>query len=269
MKGFKKLFGSKASEATDENSPLSQPTLPPGFYGNFPPSFSIYFTGTSVDKKHDNFLLATANNGALTPLYAFSIHKGVVKHQITLYSGPDCTCAPLALAGNEKHFRSTSIIALPASTAGSSGTTNQIIRLKDCSSVRYESFSFSIVASPPKSDTPQSTEEFVWKSSDRLKPEPGKPFECTLVRRGKNNSTDKDEIVGLWTEESSPEKDSKLGTVHFQGSGTTGELGEPWALAAVISLLRISQVRWEMAVVVEGMAKAAEKLITAGVAVAV
>lgn len=269
------MFGSKGDKKAKASSPpadtievFSRPVLQPGYYGQFPATFSIFFAGPSRDKKTDYYILGTPENAGVSPHNAITIHKGMVKHQITLHVGPNHSSAALGLAGATKLFRSGSVIALPAATTSPNGPVNQIEDLSCRTSIKFENFAFSITVGPPGGGPNSRKEEFEWRTENLLKPPPGKPFERTLVRMP-NQAGAGEEIVGRWTGEQKPEQNAKLGEFQFEGTGATGELGPYWALMVVMSLLRVSQIRWEASAAADSMITAAGKLVVFGVGVGV
>ena len=266
MKSLKKLLGSKgSSEPKDPSSKsskdqiLSSPILPPGIYGTFPPSFSIYLAGSSQDKKSDFFTLCqtqTLGQNVPQPLNAITVHKGLGKHHLTLYSSPRYDSLPLALGGIEKFFSGTAILALPAPVGAE--PKNQIETIKDHKSWTADLHSFS-------ASVGTRTERFEWRG-DNVRRAGKKPYERKLVRLGTGQGQGTEEIVGIWTDEQDPQTlaAGNLGTFAFQGSGATGELGEYWTLLAVASCVKLFQNTWEARAAVDKIIKAASNLLGAG-----
>lgn len=274
MKSLKKLFASRgndketnaSSQTSSRIKEWSQPALTPGFYGQFPFTFSIFFVESRKDKKTDYYVLATEDTQRVSPFKAISFHGGMAKHSITLHSGPTANSAPLALAGIEKRFHSTSIIALPALAAGPGGAINQVERLKYQGSLMNPEMPFSVAVGMPGS-THQHTETFEWRSDPVVRGKPEKSLKRRLVRLSSSTETGED-IVAIWIDELIPEK-SKLGTFCFQGSGATGELGQYWALMAVMTSIRISQMEWLASIVADNMIKGAVGLAGAGIGIGI
>lgn len=145
-----------------------------------------------------------------------------------------------------------SIVALPAASSGPDGPVNQIAQLSAQKSIKFDNFNFTCPVGGAQ-------EQFEWRSDNVLKPVEGRPYERTLVRMRNG-----EEVVGRWTDDRAPEKSAKLGTFQFEGSGATGELGAYWALMAVMTLLRISQVKWEASLAADKMLAGAAKVALLG-----
>ncbi|KAK2596692.1 hypothetical protein QQS21_006207 [Conoideocrella luteorostrata] len=265
MKALKSLFGKDKKRSKTpglEKEAFLRPALSPGYYGAFPATFGLHFLGRSQDKKADYYIIGLDHSGAsVQPLYAVTVHKGTVKHQVTLHAGPNHSDAALGLAGAEKLFRSMSLVALPAPAAGSGDSAptavNDIVQLSPQKSLKYDNFNFSSVVGSG------AREDFEWRSDNVLKPPPkGKLYERTLVRVRSGNGAE--ETVGRWTDDAAPEKTAKLGTFAFEGSGATGELGSYWGLMAVMTLLRITQIKLEASAAADKMLSAAAKVMLTG-----
>ena len=288
MKIFKKALGlpSSSKDNNDNNTqkqkpsskhPLSQPPIPPGYYGAFPTTFSIYFSGQSEDKKTDYFILGLegeSNGQTVTPLNAIAFYRRTAKHQLTLFSGPEhsSTSSPvLALAGIERYGGSTHLIALPAQEPGPGGiAANRIIRLKGGGGgLKYDIYRFKLDVGH------QHTESFEWRTGNMLRPEENKPFKRWLVRLASGSDPDspdreEEEVVGTWVEEedtTTKQTTAKMGTFRFQGSAATGYLGAYCTLGVVVSLLRINQIHWVTAQAVDTMVESAGKMALGGVAI--
>lgn len=291
MKIFKKALGSSNPSKDTTNTPkppskhpLSQQTIPPGSYGHFPPTFSIYFTGPSDDKKTGYFILGpeseneneNSSNGhiTLTPLNAITFYKRTAKHQLTLFAGPQHDTSPvLALAGIERYRGSAHLIALPGQEpgAGPGGVVgNRIVRLK-YGGGDYFKYSFELEVGH---DQHQHLESFEWRTSNAPRPQENKPFKRWLVRLGSNPDSpdrEEEEIVGTWVKEQEHDTTkkkqtttAKMGTFSFQGSAATGDLGPYCTLGIVVSLLRINQEDW-MAAVAADIVTVSEGKVAVGV----
>lgn len=61
-----------------------------------------------------------------------------------------------------------------------------------------------------------------------------------------NNPTSgqEEELIATWVEGNTPRTAAKIGTFRFESSATTRHLGPYGTLAAIVSLLRIIQLRW-------------------------
>ncbi|UNI13594.1 hypothetical protein JDV02_000322 [Purpureocillium takamizusanense] len=262
--GFKDLFKSRGKQksasdsGSSKESPFLEPALAPGTYGQFPQTFDFYFLGRSPDKKTDAFLLAERDGqqGPLRPLNAITVHKGMVKLQDVLHAGPTRDTQPIGLAGTEKLFRSASVIALPPHAGAAAG--NQIVQLVDNGGIKFEKWAFSV----PVGGAAEA-ELFEWRSDNLVRPEKDRPFERRLVRVS-TSADGHEDVVMRWADDPAPERESRLGTVRFEGAGVTGQLGPYCTLAAVMALLRIVQVKSEAQVAADGMLQAAGKLAGLG-----
>lgn len=263
MRKLKTIFTSKGSndDPPDSSKPLSQPVLPPGVYGHFPAVFTITFAWNSDDKKSSTFFVKDeSKEGQAVRLYAFSMNRRKIHHSLTLFNGTDVdSSSPLALAGGTA-TQSSSFIALPGlNDGGISAPENRIERLENKGSLRSlsELFCFSIpVGSSGNVEVQQQIESFEWRGDSALNKRNGNPLERRLIRL-ESTTTQGQEVVGVWTDDVSPLTGNKLGTFQFLGSGATGELGEYWTLMAVMSLIRILEVRYPGAEGVSGMASRA------------
>lgn len=275
--------------------------MTPGLFGDFPEEISVYYSGTSEDKKTRHFFLAddtytdyaSPNNEMewatkdedestsapnitklIKPTHAFEIHQGMVKHQITLHDGPNQDNKALALGGNEKSFRSTPILGMPRETEGPVG--NKIVPIDQSSKSKNEIWTFASATSKSS-----SLESFQWRCVDDASPKQiDSPKDLIRLVPGPNLP---EELVGTWTAEPAPISDdtakrdsslgqapTKLGTFTFQGAGQDGELGASWRLMAVTSLLRMNQTRWEALNPVgslEGMKMRTSRILVVGVEV--
>ena len=255
MKIFKKALGSP-SPSKDTNTPkpspkhpLSQPPIPPNYHGHFPPTFSIYFSGPSDDKKTAYFILGlesenkSEHNDQITPLNAIAFYKRTAKHQLTLFAGPQHDTSPvLALAGLESFRGSTHLIALPGQESGSGHGgvgVNRFVRLK-YGGGDYFKYCFELEVGHD-----QHLESFEWRTSNTPRPQENKPPKRWLVRLP---DSDSEEVVGTWIKEqdtsTTNQTTAKMGTFSFQGSAATGDLGPYCTLGMVVSLLRINQEDW-------------------------
>jgi hypothetical protein len=252
MSRFKALFGSKKSAGStsqkDNVDKLELPSLRPGFYGEFPLAFDIFFAGPSSDKKVDYYALGQSRTALFQ---TFSVFKGVRKHQITLHTTIDPQSEPLGLAGSEKLFRSTSFIAVPGS--GESNPGPDMIQLKNNSKLTKDMFPFVV-----KIGTTE--EQFEWRREDTRQ----QPVVRQLVRVA-NSNTKQSEVVGVWSEDPVPEREAHMGHFELTGSGATTELGRYWTLVAIMTLLRVNQANWEASAAAEKMIEASVKLVNFGV----
>jgi hypothetical protein len=107
-------------------------------------------------------------------------------------------------------------------------------------------------------------EQFEWRQShgDEVKALDEWHWGLKLVRlnnekpdegggKGKNRksgeSSDGKEIVAVWADTGKLSM-SKIGKFQFLGSGATGELGECWAIMAIVSVVRLWQINYSIVV---------------------
>jgi hypothetical protein len=233
-----------------EKEGFLRPALRAGYYGFFPDSFSLHFLGRSQDQKADYYIIGVDRDGPVQPVNAVTIYRGAVKHQVTLHAGPNHSDAPLGLAGAEKLLRSMSLVALPGD-----GSVNEILQLSPQKSIRHDNFDFGLVVNGQR-------ENFEWRSDNLMKSPAEKLYERTLVWIKAGSGTE--EVVGRWTDDKAPEKSAKLGTFQFEGAGCTEHLGAHWRLAVVLTLLRISQIKWEAGSAADKMLGAAARVTLLG-----
>jgi hypothetical protein len=215
-------------------------TLEAGFFGRFPPVFSVHFAWRSDDDKSFVFFIKDETTDTAERLYAFAVSRRRARNSLTLYAGTDPETSPvLALAGKDKNSRSTSIITLPREVTPDSTDEYDIKRLDNKGKLKTlsELFHFRM----PVAGT-GIKEDFEWRGGSVL--ENRRVSERKLIRmRESTGSGETEEVVGVWNDETpSSMRGNKLGTFQFLGSGSTGELGPAWALMAVVTLLRILEI---------------------------
>lgn len=259
---------------------LLEPALTPGFYGDFADEISLYYCCTSADKKiyhmffsddshpektsrksesewtEDDYDfkgddLPSSHANLVKPKYAVEVQPGIAKHQITLRNGYSGDDPPLALSGNNNNYRSTPIVALPATPENTA--RNKIVPIDHSSKSKGETWTFA-------SQTTASTflDDFQWRSSTTLEDTHTVSSRLELVRLG-STSGPMEEIVATWTAESTPIDHGlseqggnhvglpniKLGTLRFEGAGRGSGLGAYWRLLVVMTVLRMSQPKWD------------------------
>lgn len=217
-----------------------QSTLEAGFFGRFPPVFSVHFAWRSDDGKSFIFFIKDETTDTPERLYAFSVSRRRAHNSLTLYAGTDPeTSRALALAGKDKDSRSASAITLPKEIATGSTDEYDIKRLDNKGRLKTlsELFHFRM----PVVGTGRE-EDFEWRGGSVL--DNRRVSERRLIRmRESTGRVEAEEVVGVWNDETPlPTRGNKLGTFQFLGSGSTGELGPPWALMAVVTLLRILEI---------------------------
>ncbi|KAK1980677.1 hypothetical protein LZ30DRAFT_594283 [Colletotrichum cereale] len=210
------------------------PPVPPPLQvaRQFPPAFNVYtqsFSRTMILGEHQN-----------QPSYAMSLHSGLSSSPpIVLHSGPTNTSPPLASV--EYHsFSSRMSITLPPAPRGSPGGA-PVVDLESKMDFPSSSYHFAMGVGPDC----ERLEQFQWRpsSGEAIAMLDGRSRGWKLVRLAQSagpaafRGSDGKEVVAVWTDAGmSLSKQAKFA---FIGSGLTGELGERWAVMAVISGLAI------------------------------
>ena len=212
-----------AFSAKEERDAAKASSIVPGFYGHFPSSFGLYYAGPGKDyMSHQCFI---GENAA--PQYAVTFHDGPGLRQATLYATPEPSPPPLAIAANEKRYSSNAVVTLPAPPGAAGSTQIEHVKYKFTSN----SHGFTIKVG---SGSDQRLETFEWHTTK------GGLHVRKLIRL----SGGEDDIVATWTEGKVPNKDGRVATFRFPKIELGEELGEYWALMAVISALRVCQSAW-------------------------
>ncbi|KAK2002362.1 hypothetical protein LX36DRAFT_652289 [Colletotrichum falcatum] len=214
--------------------PMPPPVPPPQpqVARQFPPAFNVYmqsFSRTMVLGEHQN-----------QPIYAMSLHHGLSSSPpIVLHSGPTNTFPPLASV--EYHsFSPRMSIMLPSAPRGSPGGA-PVIELESKLDFPSSSYYFEMGVGP----NCERLEQFEWRpsSGEAIAMLDGRSRGWKLVRLAQSagpaafRGSDGKEVVAAWTDaQISLSKQAKFA---FMGSGLTGELGERWAVMAVVSGLAI------------------------------
>lgn len=209
-----------AVSAHEERDAAKAASIPPGFYGNFPSSLGLYYLGDGQDYKSLRFYLGTLDQPA-EKLYALTYHEAYGFRQMTLYSTLEFKPPVLAIAANEKRVSGNGLLTLPPLAEGQGHTFDERLKYN----LRNNTHSFSAMID-------RRAETFEWREDKQLKPK---------IRRLVRFAGNEVETVALWREGSVPNRQGRLATFEFLGSGATGELGARWALMAVVSVLRVCQ----------------------------
>ncbi|GKT52695.1 hypothetical protein ColTof4_14277 [Colletotrichum tofieldiae] len=234
-------------EAKPRNSPVPEtqappraspgPPMPPPpsqVARQFPPAFNVYsqsFSRTMILGEHQD-----------QPFYAMSIHSGLSSSPpIVLHSGPTNTSPPLASVEHHS-FSSRMSITLPPAPRGSPGGA-PIVDLESKMDFPSSSYVFAIGVGP----NCERLEQFQWRPSagEAIAMLDGRSRGWKLVRLAHSagpaafRGSDGKEVVAVWTDAGMSM--TKLAKFAFTGSGLTGELGERWAIMAVISGLAICE----------------------------
>ncbi|CCF35983.1 hypothetical protein CH063_07655 [Colletotrichum higginsianum] len=176
------------------------------------------------------------------PFYALSIHSGFTSSPpIVLHSGPANTSPPLASV--DYHSFSTKMsMTLPPAPKGSPGGA-PVIELEYNLDFPTLNYAFAMGVGP----NCERLERFEWRSSsgEAIAMLDGRSRGWKLVRLAQSagsagfRSSDGKEVVAVWTDAGLSM--TKVAKFAFTGSGLTGELGERWAIMAVISGLAICE----------------------------
>ncbi|KXH64922.1 hypothetical protein CNYM01_04191 [Colletotrichum nymphaeae SA-01] len=202
----------------------------------FPPAFNVYsqsFSRSMLLGEHQS-----------QPFYGMSIHSGLSSSPpIVLHSGPSDRFPPLASV--EYHsFSSRMSITLPPAPIRTPGG-GPIVELESKSDFPSWSYLFAIGVGP----NCERLEQFEWRTSsgEAIAALDGRSRGWKLVRLAQSvpqnagpgafRGGDGKEVVAVWTDAGMSM--TKLAKFAFMGSGLTGELGERWAIMAVISGLAI------------------------------
>ncbi len=214
-----------AATSHEERDAAKTAPLTAGFFGYFPESFGMYVVGAGTDFQSQRFYLGSEAEG---PLYALTFHDGPGFRQMELYSTTEYKAPLLALATNEKRYSSNGVITLPGNSQ--SETINNTERVKSKSLANVYTFGVNVGRG-----TEVRTELFEWREDKKPKPK---------IRRLVRIHDGGAEVVAIWREGSVPNRQGRLATFEFTGSGLTDELGDYWALMAVVTALRVCQSQW-------------------------
>lgn len=219
----------------------AQPELCHGFYGNFPNTLHIYYTGYKKRSKAAYFIFVTENGGQRQPLYAIKFRMGNLdtKSCVRLYSGTDRTSTTLSSSGTDKWNDPYSFISLPAASSAMSISQTERLMHK----TGGDQSSFSIQTGERGNGT--MNELFCWQGKNMYLAR-GKDIEPWILVRDGNNAEAGNEIVATWAELEEMDDQGKIGTMYFQGSGATGELGDYWKLVSIAALLNLLYSRYAL-----------------------
>lgn len=237
--------GGSTSQSPNSQGPPSYPSdIKPSLKANqrFPPSFNAYYQWKFTKTFH---LGLTKDQ----PLYAVRTHTGWSGTPgIVLHNGPSDKDPPLAAAGNESRWSKHSVVILPPLPGSDAESSTEFMRTNV--SWKTVTYPFTIEVGDENN---LRRENFEWRQSrgEEIKELDKHSRGWKLVRLGSNASgpggergeralgatSDGKEVVAVWTWHSgwSLTKSFKF---QFLGSGLTGELGDRWAVMAVVTALR-------------------------------
>ncbi|KXT17215.1 hypothetical protein AC579_5786 [Pseudocercospora musae] len=206
---LKYLFSS-----TKERDAAKTSILKPGFYGEFPRSFGLYYECLGDDFLSLHFYISDLIEAAGQPrddLYAISYHKGPGMKQMTLYSTAEHGSLPLAIATTEKRYGNAISVKLPGTDSGP--PRGAIIHRNGLVGSVY---SFSI--------------DGINSSSGRAKAGRGLVLLCPG-----------DEVVATWKEGSVPNREYRLASFRFEDEEAAQKMGEYGNLLVVCAFLAVCQ----------------------------
>ncbi|KAM0311935.1 hypothetical protein ACHAPQ_012310 [Fusarium lateritium] len=233
-----------------------------GIEKGIPPVIRIAYQ--SSWKKYACFARVNLEAGApdAEPMYIISLPKGLYG-DITLHSGASNESPPLATSSRIKQYRDDYQIALPSFSGH--GVHEETLRRPKGLKGR---FWFGCLVGD---GTEQRVERFEWRRSrgaevrsvgqsswggyklvrlgstdtkeDYTSSEEDLPegSSSSSNNSGEGYTSDGKEIVAVWGNASCWKTMSGVGEFQFRGSGATGELGNMWALMAVMSCMSIWQ----------------------------
>jgi hypothetical protein len=190
------------------------------------------------------------------PLFAVKTHTGWSGVPgVVLHSGPTDKDPPLAAAGNETGLESErhkdTLVLLPPPPGAENESSYEFLRHDPSFKTETYRFTIDVGLGGDKETLP---ENFEWRPSDRqeiqqlvkrnkyiLGWELVRLGSRVDIRDGEGSSgitPDGEEIVAVWARYAGWSL-TKAFKFQFMGSGASGELGERWAVMAVISALRI------------------------------
>lgn len=216
----------------------------------FPNTFELFYD--SSWKK----LKLSLGQAPSEPLYAFSLPAGWWGDLI-MYNGPTLEHPPLAAVRNTGKSGMGNAVTLPPLGPGQEVIEEKMSRRRKG---LMDVFSFAAVVEAREGEkTTRRVERFEWVGSGRK--EVKDLHEWThgwKLRRVVASGADEDEdeaaneipageILAVWADSTMSLK--KAAKFQFLNSGATGELGEAWALMAVITFVRVWQRYMQVATV--------------------
>lgn len=206
-------------KSAKERNAAQKSSMKSNFFGHFPRSFGLYFSGLGDDFLSLRFHLSTATddpNSSREDMYAITFNKGPGTRQMILYPTADHGGAPLAVATTEKRYGSSATIKLPGATEGASSTER----------LRYTGF---------VSDTYQFS---LHGDTFELREGKGRPKTRTLVKLlASSEDPGGAETMATWREGSVPNRDGRLAGFSFVSEEAAQEMGEYGTLLAISAIL--------------------------------
>ncbi|KAI0126099.1 hypothetical protein BJ170DRAFT_633806 [Xylariales sp. AK1849] len=246
-------YSAAAPIHTQEQSDTKQsiPDIKPVAHINrqFPPTFNAYYQKKITTTFH-------LGEHAKEPLYALRTHAGWSGLPgIVLHNGPSDTDPPLAAAGNENVWSKHTVVILPPLPGTTEESSNEFMR----TNVSWKTITYPFTIDVGEGQNTRR-ENFEWRHSrgGEIKELDRHSWGWKLVRLtahapgpgGERNerpvgaTSDGKEVVAVWARYSGWSL-TKAFKFQFLGSGATGEMGERWAVMAVITALRIWYLEWQ------------------------
>ncbi|KAM4059645.1 ATP synthase alpha chain precursor [Hirsutella rhossiliensis] len=195
---------------------------------NLPERFNMYYKGKSG-------LKVVLGESKSEPCSLVSMPGGWYG-ELILYNGPTVEAAPVAVVRSGRKMGFHDSIELAASRPEQQPTREEL----RCQSNGW-SMSYAFVTMVDSTSLP---EKFEWRSSrgDEVRGLGEQSYGWKLVWL-----SHQDEVVAVGTEAALSLSLSKAGAFQFVGRGASGELGDAWAVMAVVSFLRIVQRQMQTA----------------------
>lgn len=208
----------------------------------FPNTFELYYE--SSWKK----LKLSLGEVSSEPLYTFNLPAGWWGDLI-MYNGPTLEHPPLAAVRNTGKSGMGNAVTLPPLGAGQEVLEEKMSRRRKG---LMDVFSFAAVVQVREGEkTTRRVERFEWVGSGRKEVKDLHEWKHgwklrRVVVSGADEDEDEaaneipaDEILAVWADSTMSMR--KAAKFQFLNSGATGELGEAWALMAVITFVRVWQ----------------------------
>lgn len=237
-------LATQGGEATTSVQPVNS---------QFPPTFNVYY-----QKKLFSATLHISEH-ADQPLYAIKLPGW--RSGLVLHSGPSDKDAPLATASKGGKWGCHTRVTLPPLPGSSEDASGEAMH----SHVSLKTATYQFAIEVGGGGEHARRENFEWRSSrsDEVKQLDKHSRGWKLVRldacvEGCDAvpgeppvavSSDGGEVVAIWAPSSGLSM-TKASKFQFLGAGLTGELGERWAIMAVITALRIWYMEFEATVAV-------------------
>ncbi|KAL7921046.1 hypothetical protein ACQKWADRAFT_296777 [Trichoderma austrokoningii] len=217
---------------------------------SFPNTFELYYEPSW--KK----LQLSLGEASSEPLYTFNLPEGWWGDLI-MYNGPTLQHPPLAAVRNTGKSGMGNAVTLPPLGPGQEVLEEKMARR---SKGLMDVFSFAAVVTAREGEkTTRRVERFEWVGSGRKEvkdlDEWSHGWKLRRAQAASGADEDEDEaanqmeILAVWADASSIRSMRKAAKFRFLNRGATSELGEAWALMAVITFVRVWQRYMQVVVV--------------------